>query len=91
MRFQFEVRHHGNADKLGLAAMLHEFADDEWLPVHMTAEQATHAVLDRFSRIVRAELESNQPTATRVRNSPLAPHLLVTLRAVGCIDRGEFV
>ncbi|MDM4019337.1 hypothetical protein [Roseiconus lacunae] len=57
MAFKFEVRHHGNHDKLGLATMLQAFADEEWVAEHMTAEQAAFSVIDRFSRIVKSELE----------------------------------
>lgn len=57
MSFRFEARHHCNSDRLGLAESLQRFADEEWVADHMTAEQAAEAVLDRFVRIVKSELE----------------------------------
>jgi hypothetical protein len=57
MSYRFEVNHHGSDDRLRLAAMLEAFANDQWHAAHMDAEQAAAAMLDRFARLVRQELE----------------------------------
>ncbi len=52
----FTAHHHG-IDKLGLAALLETFANDQWIGEHYSEEQAVEAVMDRFRRLVVAELE----------------------------------
>ena len=53
---RFTVHHHGQ-DKLGLMALLQRYADEQWVGKHYSEEQAAEAVMDRFQRAVRAELE----------------------------------
>lgn len=53
---QFTVQHHGQ-DKLGLVALLQRYADDQWVGKHYSERQAAEAVMDRFQRALRAELE----------------------------------
>ncbi|MEO9595373.1 hypothetical protein [Rhodopirellula bahusiensis] len=38
-------------------AMLEAFSNDQWYAAHMDSEQAAAAMLDRFTRLVRQELE----------------------------------
>ncbi|MCC6509771.1 MAG: hypothetical protein IT423_11725 [Pirellulaceae bacterium] len=52
----FTAHHHGT-DKHGLAALLEAFANDQWIGEHYTEEQAVEAVMDRFKRLLEAELE----------------------------------
>lgn len=65
MSYRFDVHHHGNSDRLGLAAMLREYANDQWIADHYTNEQAAAAVLDRFSRLVQQEFEVTEPRCQR--------------------------
>ena len=50
---QFTVTCHG-ADPLSLREMLERFAQAQWLPVHVTREEAAAIVLDQFKRTVAA-------------------------------------
>ncbi len=52
----FQAIHHGT-DKLGLAALLEAFANDQWIGEHYSEEQACELLLDRFKKLVVAELE----------------------------------
>jgi len=54
---EFTTIHHGDFDKLGLAAELERFANDQWLGAHYTKEQAVSAIMDRFRRLIDQELE----------------------------------
>jgi hypothetical protein len=54
---EFTTIHHGDSDKLGLAAELERFANDQWLGAHYTQEQAVSAIMDRFRRLIDQELE----------------------------------
>jgi hypothetical protein len=54
---EFTTIHHGDCDKLGLAAELERFANDQWLGAHYTKEQAVSAIMDRFRRLIDQELE----------------------------------
>lgn len=69
MSYQFKVEHHGQSDRLGLAAELQAFADQEWTAEHMTPEQAAHAILDRFTRVVRQEIELLEVAAEPIRKT----------------------
>lgn len=71
MSYQFEAHHHGNNDRLGLAAMIETFANDQWFAAHMDNEQAASAMLDRFTKLVRQELELIEVVARPI-NSGLA-------------------
>jgi hypothetical protein len=44
-------------NRLGLVALLERFANEQWLPEHMTDEQAAASVLDSFKRAIAGELE----------------------------------
>ena len=44
-------------DKFALTDALQWFADDFWLPDHVTPEQAPEIVLDAFKRKVAGQLE----------------------------------
>ena len=44
-------------DHLGLRALCENYANDQWLAAHMTAELAGESVLDQFKRAVKGELE----------------------------------
>ena len=50
-------------DPLGLAEVLERFANEQWVPVHYTAEQAAQFVLDQFKRTVATGLEQMQVIA----------------------------
>ncbi len=52
----FTAHHHGT-DKLGLAALQEAFANDQWIGEHYSEEQACELLLDRFKKLVVAELE----------------------------------
>ncbi len=52
----FTAHHHG-IDKLGLARLLEEFANDQWIGEHYSEEQACDLLLDRFKKLVEVELE----------------------------------
>ncbi len=52
----FQAIHHGT-DKLGLARLLEAFANDQWIGEHYSDEQACELLLDRFKKLVDAELE----------------------------------
>ena len=54
---EFTAIHHGEFDKLGLVAELEPFANDQWLGVHYTEEQAVSAIMDRFRRLIDQELQ----------------------------------
>jgi hypothetical protein len=54
---EFTTIHHGERDKLGLAAELERFANDQWLGAHYSQEQALSAIMDRFRRLIDQELE----------------------------------
>jgi hypothetical protein len=45
------------SDPLGLAKMVEQFANDQWIADHYTPEQAVEFVLDRFKRRIAADLE----------------------------------
>lgn len=61
---RFTAHHHGT-NKLGLAALLEAFANDQWIGEHYTEEQAVEVVMDRFRRLVEAELEMVEVRAKR--------------------------
>jgi hypothetical protein len=44
-------------DPLGLAKLLEQFANEQWVADHYTPEQATEFLLDRFKRTVATGLE----------------------------------
>lgn len=44
-------------NRLGLRELCQQFADDQWLAVHLPADQAAESVLREFKRTVQAELE----------------------------------
>lgn len=44
-------------NRLGLREQCQQFADEQWVAVHMTKEQAAESMLDCFKRAVRQELE----------------------------------
>jgi len=52
---QFTVTTEGQ-NRLGLRELCHQFAD-QWVAVHLPADQAAESVLREFKRAVRAELE----------------------------------
>ncbi len=52
----FQAIHHGT-DKLGLARLLEEFANDQWIGEHYSEEQAFEAVMDRFKRPMEAKMQ----------------------------------
>ncbi len=45
------------SDKLGLRAILEQYANDQWMAVHYTDEQRVEIVLDQFKRQVQQELK----------------------------------
>ncbi len=49
MGYQFTVEHHAELDRLGLAAELRAFANQEWTAEHMIPEHAAASTLDRFT------------------------------------------
>jgi hypothetical protein len=44
------------SDPLGLREKLEQFANEQWLPAHVTREEATAIVLDQFKRTVAQTL-----------------------------------
>jgi hypothetical protein len=66
MSYRFETHHHGNNDRLGLAAMLETFANDQSFAAHADPEQAAAAMLDRFTKLDRQELELIEVVAVGV-------------------------
>jgi hypothetical protein len=44
-------------NRLGLRELLQRYADEQWVAVHLTPEQAAESVLDCFKRAVAGELE----------------------------------
>jgi hypothetical protein len=44
-------------NRLGLRELLQRYADQQWMAVHLTPEQAAESVLDCFKRAVAGELE----------------------------------
>ena len=53
---QFKVTTDGQ-NRLGLAELCERFANEQWLPAHVLAHEATEIVLDLFKRAVAGELE----------------------------------
>lgn len=43
--------------RLGLAAVCEKFANDLWVPAHLTEDQAVAFALDQFRRTLAGELE----------------------------------
>lgn len=54
---KFSAKAHGRSS-LNLAAMIEAFANQQWVPAHMTPEQASAFVLDQFRRTVNSELQT---------------------------------
>ena len=44
-------------NRLGLRERCQQFADEQWVAVHLPSEQAAESVLKEFKRLVRQELE----------------------------------
>ena len=44
-------------NRLGLRELCQQFADEQWVAVHLPADQAAESVLRELKRAVRAELE----------------------------------
>jgi len=44
-------------NRLGVRELLQRYADEQWVAVHMTPEQAADSVLDCFKRAVAGELK----------------------------------
>jgi len=44
-------------NRLGLRELCQQFVDEQWVAVHLPADQAAESVLREFKRVVRAELE----------------------------------
>jgi hypothetical protein len=44
-------------NRLGLCNLLQQYADQQWVAVHLTPEHAAESVLDCFKRAVAGELE----------------------------------
>lgn len=65
MSFQFQITHHGE-DKLGMREILQRYADDQWFAEHYTSKQAADALLDRFKRVIAAELELIEVEVLRI-------------------------
>ncbi|MEM1228060.1 MAG: hypothetical protein AAGJ40_20410 [Planctomycetota bacterium] len=61
--YKFEARHHGDHDRLGLAAMLEAYANDQWVAEHLSAEETARVILDRFGRLVAQEMQLIELTA----------------------------
>ncbi len=57
MGFFFQTIHHGEIDKLGLASELERFANDQWVGVHYSNEDAVANVFDRFRKLIDQELQ----------------------------------
>jgi hypothetical protein len=53
---RFTVSSEGSS-RLGLRELCQRFADNLWVPDHLTDEQAAAFALDQFRRTVLAELE----------------------------------
>ena len=47
---------------LNLPAMIEDFANQQWVPVHMTPDQSSEFVLDQFRRTVESELQMIEVT-----------------------------
>ncbi len=45
------------SDKLGLRAVLEQYANDQWMASHYTNEQRVEIMLDQFKRQVQQELK----------------------------------
>jgi hypothetical protein len=52
---QFTVTCHGS-DSLALRDLLERFANEQWLPAHVTREEAVEIVLDQFKRTIAQTL-----------------------------------
>jgi hypothetical protein len=44
------------SDPLGLRETLERFANEQWLPVHVTREEAAAIVLDQFKRTIAQKM-----------------------------------
>jgi hypothetical protein len=53
------------SDPLGLAKMVEQFANGQWIADHYTPEQAVASMLDRFKRRIAADLEMIELTANQ--------------------------
>jgi hypothetical protein len=53
MSYRFETHHHGNNDRLGLAAKLAAFLDRQWLAIRTDHCQAAAAMPDRFTKLIQ--------------------------------------
>jgi hypothetical protein len=53
---RFTVASEGD-NRLGLRELCQRFAEDLWVPAHLTDEQAAAFALDQFRRTVLVELE----------------------------------
>lgn len=47
----------GGANRFGLRELLPSYANEQWVAVHLTTNQAAESVLDCFKRAMRGELE----------------------------------
>ena len=45
------------SDPLGLREMLERFANERWLPVHVTRDEAAAIALDQFKRTITQTME----------------------------------
>ena len=61
-QMQFTVVCHGS-DPLGLREKLEQFANEQWLPTHVTREEAAAIVMDQFRRTVAHTMELLELTA----------------------------
>jgi hypothetical protein len=70
----FTVTCHGN-DPLALREVLERFANEQWLPTHVTRDEATEIIVDQFSRAiaqamavmdVQVETDGERRAATRL-------------------------
>ena len=48
-------------NRLGLRELCEQYANDQWVADHMTAEQAAESMLDCFRRAMVQELELLEP------------------------------
>ena len=67
-------------NRLGLRALLERYANEQWVAVHMTPEQAAESVLDCFKRAVLQELKlldlecrSSEAAGPQTNDKPQSP------------------
>jgi hypothetical protein len=72
MRFLFFTATTEGPNRL-LCDLFQRYADEQWVAVHMTPEQATESVLDCFKHAVRQELETLELECSAAKPNGAAP------------------